>query len=79
MFPLCLIASHISSSWILLHYSGKFEKLTCPGPDRCKFPAKPGINCYNAVADYYMGPPNTFMNIHYTNNSRFALQDGCQP
>ncbi|CAJ0572387.1 unnamed protein product, partial [Mesorhabditis spiculigera] len=65
------IAAITTSHSFRFHYSGRHDKITCPGPDRCKFPENPGILCANSDGDYFSTSGNQRFNIHYVTNQHF--------
>ncbi|CAJ0954902.1 unnamed protein product, partial [Mesorhabditis belari] len=79
LFYFNIILKCFNDTYYQYHYSGQMNKITCPGPERCHFPANPGINCSNSDGDYLSTSDNKLVNIHFVTQQHFRVEDGCKP
>ncbi|UMM12513.1 hypothetical protein L5515_001254 [Caenorhabditis briggsae] len=72
-----LISACFKESYYTFHSANENHGMLCPGPERCDLSSYTA-RCWNSVGEYHSTRDGKLINIHFAENSDFALLDGCQ-
>ncbi|EFO94239.1 hypothetical protein CRE_30177 [Caenorhabditis remanei] len=73
-----MISDCYKESYYTFHSANENHGMLCPGPERCDISAHK-TRCWNSVGEYHSTRDGKLINIHFAENSDFALNDdGCQ-
>ncbi|CAI2310782.1 unnamed protein product [Caenorhabditis sp. 36 PRJEB53466] len=72
-----MISDCYTSTYYVFHAANENHAMLCPGPERCDISSHK-TKCWNSVGEYHSTRDGQIINVHYAENTEFALNNGCQ-